>query len=361
VSLVGRLVRVQGRDTVAIPNQMVIAHSVTERKQGPVDSMRTDPRGRFHFNVARPDSGAVYVVSSRWQGIGYFSEPMNVDSGPTTLVVFDTTVSGPPLGIGIRHVVITKGDRGVHRILDIFQVENSGTATRVGRDSTAAVWTARLPGGVVSPQPGEGDIPATAVNFDGGRIAVSAPFPPGTKQVVVTYDLPAGIRTLDIPVDQNTGELEVLVEDSSVTVEGALTPAEPVTIESRTFRRYAQENVPAGASTRLTFGAGPIDARRFGWLAVAAAALILVGGALLVLGRRRAAAQSAQDDRAATPPQGDAADFELDSDERLLAQMAALDDKFADRETATDPEIWSNYQQRRAALKAELARRVASA
>ncbi len=329
---------------------MVVAHSVSERKQGPVDSMKSDARGRFHFRVAHPDSGAAFVVSAKWQGIGYFSEPLGQDSGDAVLAVFDTTVGGPPLGIGIRHVVITKGDAGKHRILDIYQVENTGTMTRVGADSNAAVWTARLPAGVISPQPGEGDIPATAVSFVGGQISVAAPFPPGTKQVVVTYDLPAAQRTLEVPVDQNTGELEVLVEDSTVNVGGNLQPAEPVTIENRTFRRFTAEDVVAGSAPRFTFGAPPFDLHRYTWIAVAAAGIVLLLGAWYALQRRPA--RSAE---------GASTDLSFDSDERLIAQIAALDDKFEGREPETEPATWSNYQQRRAALKAELARRVASA
>ena len=356
VDLTGRLVRVRGRDSLPLGNVMVVAHSVSERKQGPVDSMRSDARGRFHFRVAHPDSGAAFVVSARWQGIGYFSEPLGVDSGDAVLAVFDTTVSGPPLGVGIRHVVITRGDAGKHRILDIFQVENTGTATRVGPDSNAAVWSARLPAGVVSPQPGEGDIPATAVSFVGGVIAVAAPFPPGTKQVVVTYDLPASQRTLEVPVDQNTGELEVLVEDSTVSVGGNLLPAEPVTIENRTFRRYTAEDVVAGSAPRFTFGAPPFDIRRYSWIAVVAAGIVLLAGAWYGLTRRREGAKGRRDEGA------DELDLlALDSDERLIAQIAALDDKFEGKEQQTEPGTWSNYQQRRAALKAELARRVAPA
>src|SRR5205814_1473173 len=118
-------------------------------------------------------------VSARYMGIGYFSEPLAADAARLTLLVYDTTAAGPPLAIGIRHVVITRGDAGQRRVLDIYQVQNPGRATRVGADSLAPVWSAQLPAGVTSAQAGEGDIPANAVRFTGGRVSVAAPFPPG--------------------------------------------------------------------------------------------------------------------------------------------------------------------------------------
>ncbi len=359
MTIAGRLLRVHEADTSALAGLWVIAHQVGERRQGPVDSMRTDAGGRFRFVVRRPDSGAVFVVSARYQGIGYFSEPMQNGAGATSLIVFDTTATGPPLALGIRHLVVTQGDAGQRRVLDIYQVQNPGLATRVGRDSTAPVWSTRLPDGITAPQPGESDIPATAIHFEGGRVSVSAPFPPGLKQVVITYDLPAALRTLAVPVDQPTERLEVLVEDSTTTVSRDLTSADPVVIENRTFRRYSADSLAAGARPTLTFGAAPADARRYVWIAIVAAALALAAGGALIV--RRAGQRAAPPAGTGSVPAGEATFLDAESDERLLAQIAALDDLFSGREGETDPERWASYQRRRVELKAALTRRVARA
>jgi hypothetical protein len=306
--------------------------------------------------IARPESAAVYVVSSRWHGIGYFSDPARTTgpSAPLDLAVFDTTVIGPPLRLGMRHLVITRGDAGTRRVLDIFQVENPQPATRVGRDSTAAVWTATLPEGIESPQAGESDITASAIRFERGRVSVSAPFPPGPKQVVINYRLRVGIDRLDVPVDQPIERLEILVEDSSVTASGEFTPDEPIAIEGRTFRRFAADSLAAGATPYLTFAAVGGPRRDWSWIAIVCAALALAGAAAYALRRRPGSppAPSAAARRGAEAPAGD-------SEQRLIAQLAALDDKFAGREADTAADDWLNYQRRRALLKAELERRVA--
>lgn len=350
VSIAGRMVRVRAADTTALAGQTVVVHGVGEQRQGPIDSMRTDAAGRFRFVVARLDTGTVYVVSARYQGIGYFSAPVRpTQPAAVTLVVFDTTAGGAPLSVGIRHLVVTRGDQGQKRILDIFQVVNPDPATRVGRDSAAVVWSARLPAGASAPQPGESDVPASAIRFAAGRVDVVAPFPPGLKQVVITYDLDRTTRAIVVPVDQPTERLEVLVEDSSASVSGDLHAEDPVTIENRTFRRWTADSLAAGATPTLTFGRAPSDPRRFGWVAIAAAALALAAGGALALRRRHSEIGGG---RLESDP------LDGESDERLAAQIAALDDKFGGREAETPPETWASYQKRRTSLKNELARRL---
>ena len=352
VTLAGRLMRVRDRDTIPVPNAFVVAHAVSEARQGPVDSQRTDGQGRFRFSLRAPDTSTVYVVSSRYQGIGYFSEPFANQPEPLDLIVYDTSVTGPPMTVAIRHLVITRGTSGDRRVLDIFQVSNTSKATRVGPDSAAAVWSAKLPAGAQSPTAGEGDVPAAAVRFTNGRVEVAAPFPPGLKQVVVSYDLRAGSKTLVVPVDQPTERFEILVEDSTATASGGFTADEPVTIEGRVFRRYAADSAAVGSNATITFGDTSRSTTPFVGGAVALAAVLLGAGAWFSLRRRPPVASVAS---AASVSSG----LEQESDERLLAQITALDDKFAGREADTPPDAWQSYQQRREALKAALAARVA--
>jgi len=349
----GHLLRIHDADTSALAGQWVVAHRIGNEVQGPVDSQRTDAAGRFRFLLGRPESATVYVVSARWQGIGYFSDPLETSGppAPLDLAVFDTTVSGPPLTLGMRHVVITRSDAAQRRVLDIFQVENGQRATRVGRDSMAAVWEATLPAGIVSPEAGESDITASAIRFGGGRVQVAAPFPPGPKQIVINYRLAPGISRLEVPVDQPTERMEILVEDSTATASGEFSADDPVAIEGRTFRRFVAESLAVGARPYITFAAAGGARRDLSWIAIVLTALALTGATVVAL-RRRPGALS-------RPVRGGAMTLAEDSDERLVAQVAALDDKFAGREAATPAEDWLSYQRRRSELKAELERRVA--
>ena len=345
--------RVRDADSSALTGAWVVAHAVGEQRQGPIDSMRTDAAGRFRFVVARPESATVYVVSARYQGIGYFSEPVQPGPapGPLTLVVFDTAVTGPPLSVTIRHLVVTLGEQGQRRVLDIMQIMNPGRTTRVGPDSLSTVWSARLPDDIVSPQAGESDVPASGIRFSAGKVEVLSPFPPGLKQVVVTYDMASDSRTLELPLDQPAERLEVLVEDSTASVSSDLTPEEGVTIEGRNFRRYSADSLAAGATPSVTFDSLTRGPRQYTWIVIAAAGLALVAGAAFALRRRPA------EGVAVVAEGGDPLDAE--SDERLRARIAALDAKFAGREAETDAARWAVYRENREALVAALKRRVA--
>lgn len=353
--LAGRLLRVKGADTTALARVRVVAHRVGQTRQGPIDSMLTDSRGGFRFLVARPEAGSIYVVSTLKDGIGYFSDPVtpgNAAAAALTLVVFDTSSAGPPLEVGTRNVVVTRGAGGQgHRVLDIYQVQNSGTATRVASDSLGATFSVRLPSGITEPQSGASDIPSSAIRFEGNRALVAAPFPPGDKQVVISYTLPAGVTTFEVPVEQPTGEVDLMLEDSTAQPSAPLEPTDPVAIEGHTFRRYSASDMAAGSSFKVRFSSG--SSRRATLFAVLAAGALLLAGAAYALTRR---AEPAPEAGAPVASEGEIGD---ESRERLVAQLAALDDRFSGRESDTPPEVWASYQARRAALKAALARRLA--
>src|SRR5207253_1246565 len=72
---------------------------------GPIDSSRTDGRGDFTLRAGHPDTTAVYVVSSWYDGIAYFSEPVTVSRPRTSLrplLVYDTTSTGPGVRVERR-------------------------------------------------------------------------------------------------------------------------------------------------------------------------------------------------------------------------------------------------------------------
>jgi hypothetical protein len=353
--LAGRLVRVKGADTAAVARARVIAHRVGQARQGPIDSMLTDARGGFRFVVATPETGSIYVVSTLKDGIGYFSDPIapgNAAGSSLMLVVFDTSSAGPPLEVGTRNVVVTRGAGGERRVLDIYQVENTGNATRVAADSLGATFSVRLPSGVRDPQSGASDIPASAIRFEGNRALVSAPFPPGDKQLVFSYTLPASLNTFAVPIEQTTGEVDLMLEDSTAQPSEPLHSTDPVAIEGHTFRRYAANDMAAGSSFSVRFGSRGSSARATLFAALAAGALLLAGAAYALTRRSETGAEQG----APAMPGGELGD---ETRERLVAQLAALDDRFSGREDATPPEAWASYQARRAALKAALSRRLA--
>jgi hypothetical protein len=351
--LAGRAVLVRGRDTTVLRGVEIVAHRIGLREQGPVDSLRSDAAGRFRFRVMRPDTGAMYVVSTRYAGIGYFSTPFSTKDRAGTdtirLAVYDTSATGSPLAVAVRHLVISRADKdGSRDVLDIVQVANPGVTTRVPGDSADATWQMRLPRAVQSFHVGEGEVPSSAVRQAGDTVLVHAPFPPGEKQVVVTYVVPRGVATLRVPIDQATARLELLVEDSNVTASGAaLVAANPIRLESRTFRRFSASKVPAGQTVEIVFGGGT-GAGNLGWLAVVLSAVLLGVGGWAAARRKGIVA-----------PAGGAAADAVPERDALVRQIVALDERYAGREAEAPPAEWAAYQAKRAALKAQLAGRLA--
>src|SRR5215210_7096127 len=175
-------VRVAGQvldaDSMPVPGVRVVLHRVGAARQGPIDSTRSDPAGRFRF-AYRPDSGAFYLASARYAGIEYFSSPLptnptRVDTG-ARLMVYDTS-STAPVELEARHLVLTRpGEDGSRSLLDLIVLRNAGRLTRVAPDTGQGTWSVPLPVGTVGLQVKESDISSEALTRVGNALTFAAP------------------------------------------------------------------------------------------------------------------------------------------------------------------------------------------
>jgi hypothetical protein len=327
--LAGRVQKVHAADTTGIAGARVVLHRIGMREQGPVDSVAADAAGRFRFRLATPDTLSLYVVSVRHAGIGYFGEPVRGRVGATPAVTLDSA--------------------GVRRLLDIVQVMNPDAATRVAADSLEPLWWMLIPSGVRDPQVGEGEVSPDAARFAGDTVFVTAPFPPGSKQIVLSYQLPAGARRIALPVSAPTDDIEILVDDSTAVGGTGLQEEQALAIEGRNFRRFVARDVAAGTVVEVRLGGrSRLPVRT---IAIVLAALGLAGGIVIALRPRPGAVQAGPGVLGAAVTTDDA--------DALLGRLVALDEKYADRDATAPPEEWAAYQATRADLKARLARRVA--
>jgi hypothetical protein len=223
VSVSGRVLR-GGRDTVPFANAWVVLHRLARDAAGPLDSMRSDARGRYRFTLRSPDSTSAYAVSVLYDSIAYFSLPLSVTGRPAAhvedLIAFPTTSTGPPIRLTRRLVTVARAtDDGTREVLEILELQNNGVATRVTTDTLAPTWAGRVPAGAGQFRGGQGDISSDAMQFRHDSVIVFAPIPPGPqKQISYGYSLPAGTRTLVIPIDQPTDEVNLLIEDTAAVV-----------------------------------------------------------------------------------------------------------------------------------------------
>lgn len=254
-SVNGRVVRPGDHRMDPIAGIWVTLHRVGSDAQSPIDSTRTDARGRFTFRYRKTGSAdAIYFVSGLFQGIAYFTPPLHeaaVTGGEAEITVFDTTSGQVPISVRGRHLVISAVDANAMRaVVEVYDLVNDSSVTRIASGSGAAraAWSAPLIQGTTGAAVREGDFPEAAIAFDDGRVSIHAPFAPGLKQLAFGYSVPARQFPLKVPFIEATGVLEVLLEEKTGSAAGGgLKEVEPVTVEGRSFRRFLASEVPAGA------------------------------------------------------------------------------------------------------------------
>lgn len=336
-SVQGRVVRGARTAVQPLVRAWVVLHRVGTDRAAPLDSTRTDGAGRYTFRYRTSgDPNAVYFASSLFAGIAYFTAPLTareVSGADAELVVHDTTSGAVPVHERARHVVFSApGDQERRVILEVYELSNDSTVTRVAAGDTGVVWEATLLDGARGARVGQTDFSGGAVRFEQGRARLAAPFAPGLKQFSFAYDVPVEAE-YSFMVDGPTDVLEVLIEDALGRAEGAgLASTGPTTSGGRTFARFVAQDVPAGAVVRVSApGAGEVSGNQVRVLLIMTAlgAVLLIGLARTMMGRRGR--------RRRRPAESVAA---------LRAELAALDAAFAATEHPTAEQRADHWQAR---------------
>ncbi|MCC6774370.1 MAG: hypothetical protein IT360_24510 [Gemmatimonadaceae bacterium] len=303
----GTVVRETLDGSRAVVGEQVTLHRVNSRDAGPVDSMRTDARGAFAFRVAVPDTLSMYLVSARFGGIAYFSQPVQGDSpGATALVtVFDTTSADLRLQLQGRHVVVSSPNAdGLRSVIDVLEIANDTILTRVPGPTNRPTFSLLLPDGAESVRATQGDISNEAVEVRDGRAELFAPLSPGLRQLVLTYNLRDGAFPVAMPLERPVTVLEVLLEEPGATATSpGLVSQGPVTVDGKTFSRFLGEAAAANAVLTLTGARRGIGSSMPPWMLPLVLTLVTLG-AILVLARARSGRPQARrvpDARTAAP------------------------------------------------------------
>lgn len=335
----GRVLRGGGASAQPVDGHFVILHKISSDSSGPVDSVRTSASGMYRFRYTLDGPRSMYIVSVRYSGVAYFTTPLRereVSSPEGDVAVFDTTSAGFPLTIRARHVVVAPPQAGgLRQVVDVYEVSNDSSRTLV-TGASGATWRVTLPDDATNVSSTGGDLPGDSFRFADGRAELMVPFPPGSRQLVLTYSIPVE-SSVPMAVNAPVASLEVLLEGTGSEVRGAgLVAEEPVSMEGRTFQRYRAADV-AGGATFTVQTAGTPGRGRLALLIVAAAAIALG----VMLGRRAPAA-------AMVP-----ASTSRSTAETLAREIAALDHVYSgDGPRAGEGAEY--YRHRRAALIAQL-------
>jgi hypothetical protein len=342
-TVAGRVMRVAAPgDTVPASGAMVVLHSVTPQRQGAVDSMRVGADGRFRF--AQPaDTAAILLISSRWDGVQYFSTPIGNAHGQrdslVTLIVSDSA-SAAPITLAARHLVLgAPAPDGTRSAVDLLILANDGYRTRVPSDLEAASWRFLMPRTAVNLVLGESDFAEEAVQFHGDTLELHAAVPPGQRQLMVHYQIPPATRALGIPWAEGTPVVNILLEETSATAGAPLARADTTTVDGRLYTRWTGAMSAPGEIAVRFAGDGNLP----GWVLEAFAGVFAIGLIGMALWSARQASRPAQAAPAATTPIDD-----------LLDAIARLDAAHAGGDAAHDADTWDRYQAARAELKAKV-------
>ncbi len=336
--------RITSGDSVPLASAWVVLHEVTLTGGGPVDSVRTNASGRYAMTLSPIDTTATYLASIEHDGIGYFSEPIDVVSAGRdmveTLVVYDTSYAEPDIAVAERHIIIRSAeDDGSREVIELVVLLNAGRFTRIAGDTSQPVWEGAMPAGVIQFEVSESDVSPQAIFRRGNSIAVVAPIPPGEKQFLVSYLIPSNLDELNIPLDHAIGRLNLLLEDTTAVVaQGPVVLRGVEELDDVFFHRYSAVNVRAGTVMVVRLDSAPLSAESLWWVLIALAGVTLGGALIWWLKQQRQPVPQ--------PVVHDA--------DTLAAQIAALDMSVEDREvSATDR---ASYQRHRAELKAQLSK-----
>lgn len=295
VSVSGRVLR-GGRDTVPLPNVTVVLHRMTSTNAGPLDSVRSDARGRYRLVLRNPDTASTYVISIWYDSIAYFSTPLNAIGRPGAavhvddIVAFRASPTGPPLRLTRRLATIAAPTKdGTREILEILELENPGQTTRVTADTLVPTWAGRVPEHTGQFRAGEGDISPDAIRFRNDSVLIYAPIPPGpTKQFSYDYSLAAGTRSFVIPIDQPTAEVNLLVEDTAAIVSAPkLESLGLKDLEGRHFAAYRAAPLAVGDRVEIQLPAGKFRADALLKPLIVVVALVMIAALMWALLRRR--------------------------------------------------------------------------
>jgi hypothetical protein len=335
----------------AVPDQWVIVHRISSDSTGnvsggPLDSARTDARGRFRIRFPHTGSRATYVAITAYQGVSYISTPLtrpNTTGDDALIMVFDTVSPPYPIHVAGRHLVVTAPDTDDRRrVIEVFELLNDSTHTVLGTEANP-VWRAPIPAGARDVQINPvGDISPAMTKIGKEWLDVFSPISPGLRQISFSYSLGPDAFPLVMPVVDSSSVFELLVQEPDAFVEGGgFTEVAAVMQEGVAFRRLLAQNVPARAVIRFTMPkpVGHTQGRVINGI-VAAVSMLMLAALGVVFWRRRSRAG------AAPATQRENADI-------LVRELAMMDADF-ERRTDASAADRAEFDARRAALKARL-------
>jgi len=325
---------------------VVVLHQVSAESSGEIDSVRVDADGSFQIRLpfvpnhtSRPE---IFFASAEFRGLLYFgpavTEAVQLDS--LYLIQAYDTLSVPPGGAQIplleRNLFLEKTEDG-WTATDVFRLRQDGDRTLYSPEE-GIVWAYPLPNSATDFQVGQADMAPDAIRFEGGRIEVFSPLPPGERYLVIRYRISE--HDFVLPLPGRTDRMEILVREPAPAAEfHPLSLSSPVELEpGNAFRRYAADSL-LDSEVRSEIAPEPWSLPAE-WLGLLMAGLL---GAVGIFGYRRRGR--------GVPPQGSPPGETFRN--QLLLAIATLDEDFQEKGD-TSPEARTRYEAERQEILSKL-------
>ncbi|MGQ0600161.1 MAG: c-type cytochrome [Anaerolineales bacterium] len=293
----------------------------------------TQSAGAFEFTDVPYTAVRQFAVSAMHNGVAYYSELFTFTAGQPRLelplTIYDTTSDPANLLINRAQTFILFDEPGLATVGQLFSIGNTGDHTFIPTQRNAVQFS--LPPDATDFAVPDGEEGVTYIRV-GDSFADLRPVPPGeaTLEVLVSYRLPESLGlNFSQPMLYSINAATVLVGDATAQLSGAgWERSGTQAVQGTRFTTYARQNIPAGEPLAFSIARG--EAVNATGIAAGAVALAAVGATIFIWWRHRGR-------------------VEVNARERLLGQLAALDDDFAEGKLAKE---W--YEQQRTALKGKL-------
>ena len=264
----------------------------TERR-----TTRTDAAGAFRFEGLSTGTDYVYTVAVNYASIDYWSDSIQVKSDDPVatlqLPVYETTTDAGAVKVVLDHLAVqVNRDAQTIEVLNYVKFHNSGDRTLVaeGINTTTtqpAALQLSLPKEASNIAPVEG-FTQENLSLTDGALADSTPFPPGDREVVVSYDLPYSSASylLERSVLYPTDKLTVLMPMGAVQIDSGQLPNRNETeMGGNKYLVMTGENLAAATPVQLALSGLPkAESKGIGADAlrplVVVIAVLALGGAL---------------------------------------------------------------------------------
>ncbi len=324
---------------VALDFHVSDAHSSEE----PV-IVNSDSEGNFEFRGLNTAELYTYHVSVDYQDVRYYSSAISFTNGQTEIntgvIVYDTTNSSEEINISMSHTVIYVEDDGL-TFVELLYINNTGDHTYTGSqelpDNTS--FTLVLP---MSPDAEhfhpEMGITENEYVITGDGLFYTAPIKPGSILISYSYCVHdfTSDYTFERTVEFSQSAYEFLVHGAGGVNVPELSRNEPLVLQGVSYEYFTGKNIPPGQTLTLQLsGLIPEEERQtMLWLIIPA--VLLVAVLLLALNRRSKSP-------GAPVKKGE---------DKLLAQIASLDDAFGNGDIDEDEYQWQRKELMNRVIKA---------